>query len=83
MVAQYKTRRDYLVKELNTIPGFHCRVPQGTFYALPRVDYQGMDSNKLSEFILEKAQVLLTPGSAYGFWQRQSRRRTDLGDEYQ
>ena len=66
MVAQYKTRRDYLVKELNTIPGFHCRVPQGTFYALPRVDYKGMDSNKLCEFILEKAQVLLTPGSAYG-----------------
>jgi aspartate/methionine/tyrosine aminotransferase len=66
MVSQYKTRRDYLVKALNTIPGFHCRAPQGTFYALPRVDYQGMDSEKLCEFILEKVQVLLTPGSAYG-----------------
>jgi len=66
MLAQYKERRDYLVKELNTIPGFDCRMPQGTFYALPRVDYKGMSSEQLSEFILEHAQVLLTPGSAYG-----------------
>ena len=66
MLAQYTRRRDYLVKELNTIPGFECRMPQGTFYALPRVDYKGMSSEKLSEYILEHAQVLLTPGSAYG-----------------
>jgi len=66
MLAQYKRRRDYLVKELNTIPGFDCRMPQGTFYALPRVDYKGMSSERLSEYILEHAQVLLTPGSAYG-----------------
>lgn len=66
MLAQYKRRRDYLVKELNTIPGFDCRTPQGTFYALPRVDYKGMSSERLSEYILEHAQVLLTPGSAYG-----------------
>ena len=66
MLGQYKRRRDYLVNELNTIPGFDCRMPQGTFYALPRVDYKGMSSERLSEYILEHAQVLLTPGSAYG-----------------
>ncbi|GHU19707.1 pyridoxal phosphate-dependent aminotransferase [Betaproteobacteria bacterium] len=66
MLAQYKIRRDYLVRELNTIPGFDCRAPQGTFYVLPRVDYKGMSSEELSEFILQHAQVLLTPGPAYG-----------------
>ncbi|MBS1227219.1 MAG: aspartate aminotransferase [Proteobacteria bacterium] len=66
MVAQYRERRDYLVEALNTIPGFHCRPPEGTFYALPRIDYKGMNSDELSAFILENAQVLLTPGSAYG-----------------
>lgn len=66
MVAKYKERRDYLVDSLNTIPGFHCRSPQGTFYALPRVDHRGMDSDALCAFILENAQLLLTPGSAYG-----------------
>ena len=66
MRNEYARRRDYLVKELNTIPGFDCRMPQGTFYAFPRVDYMGMDSEQLTAFILERAQVLVTPGSAYG-----------------
>lgn len=66
MLDEYTRRRDYLVCELNTIPGFSCRMPQGTFYAFPRVEYKGMSADELTEFILEKAQVLVTPGSAYG-----------------
>ena len=37
MVAEFKRRRDAVVKGLNTIPGFRCPVPAGAFYVFPNV----------------------------------------------
>ena len=35
MNAEYKERHDYVVKELNNIPGVTCRETDGTFYVFP------------------------------------------------
>lgn len=37
MIAEFKTRRDLAVAELNRIPGIRCALPQGAFYAFPNV----------------------------------------------
>jgi aspartate aminotransferase len=71
MTAAYKRRHDYLVGALNAIPGFECRPGEGTFYAFPRVtgvlEILGLGSDAdLAEFLLNKADVALVPGSAFG-----------------
>ncbi|MCG5103231.1 pyridoxal phosphate-dependent aminotransferase [Oceanobacillus alkalisoli] len=65
MVEDYKRRRDFLVSELNSLPGFECRSPEGTFYVFAKVNYNGMNSEEFSQYIFENAGVLVTPGAAY------------------
>jgi aspartate/methionine/tyrosine aminotransferase len=66
VAAEYQRRRDVIVAGLNTLPGFHCRTPQGAFYAFPNIKATGMTSNDLANIILEKAGVALLPGSSFG-----------------
>jgi aspartate aminotransferase len=75
MVAEFKRRRDTIVKALNDIPGITCPLPPGAFYVFPRVSalygkqYQGKTistSNDFSEFLLEAANVAVVPGGAFG-----------------
>jgi aspartate aminotransferase len=71
MVAAYHQRHDFVVGALNDIPGFECRPGEGTFYAFPRVtgaiSSLGLKSDvELNEFLLNKANVALVPGSAFG-----------------
>ena len=72
MNEAFKQRHDYIVKELNDIPGFRCLPGAGTFYAFPDItgtlealpDISG--DIPFSEFLLEKAEVAVVPGSAFG-----------------
>jgi aspartate aminotransferase len=71
MAAAYKERHDFLVPELNKIPGFECRPGEGTFYAFPRVS--GAMSKldlptdvDLANYLLNEADVAVVPGSAFG-----------------
>jgi aspartate aminotransferase len=75
MVAEFKRRRDTIVKALNDIPGIACTTPPGAFYVFPKVSdlygrmYQGKTistSNDFSEFLLEAANVAVVPGGAFG-----------------
>jgi len=75
MRKEFEKRRNYLVKELNNITGISCKMPQGAFYAFPNVkqilgkkaDSVAINSSMdLSIYLLEKAQVALVPGSAFG-----------------
>jgi len=66
MTAEYDRRRRFMTDALNSIPGVHCRLPEGAFYLFPEVSFQGLDSNALAEFMIEKAHVAVTPGSAFG-----------------
>jgi aspartate aminotransferase len=64
MVKEFRSRRDFIVNELNTIKGFYCVKPKGAFYAFPSFDFN-MSSKDLAMKILEKG-VICTPGGAFG-----------------
>jgi aspartate/methionine/tyrosine aminotransferase len=66
MVAEFRRRRDAIVKGLNAIPGFRCAVPDGAFYAFPNVSGTGMSSRELADLLLNEAGVACLSGTAFG-----------------
>jgi aspartate aminotransferase len=66
MRRTYQQRRDLFCGALNQIPGVRCTPPEGAFYAWVYFDVQNMTSEQMCEFLLEKADVVGMPGSAYG-----------------
>jgi aspartate aminotransferase len=75
MVAEFKKRRDAIVRALNGIPGITCAMPPGAFYVFPKVsalygkNYKGKTistSNDFSEFLLDEANVAVIAGGAFG-----------------
>ena len=72
MCTEFKLRHDYVVAELNSIPGVDCLSTDGTFYVFPNVEklierLDGIDDDlAFSEYLIEKTGVALVPGSAFG-----------------
>ncbi len=66
MIAEFRRRRDLLVAELNTVPGFSCRTPHGAFYVFPNIKGTGKKSRELAESLLEDAGVAVLSGTAFG-----------------
>jgi aspartate aminotransferase len=70
MLAEYKTRRDYVIARLRAIPGVTAQMPQGAFYAYPNVSaaYRGGITNSLqfAEKLLAEFFVAVVPGEAFG-----------------
>src|SRR5215208_157231 len=66
MVAEFRRRRDVIVKGLNEIPGFSCMVPAGAFYVFPNVTGTGMSSRELADLLLNEAGVACLSGTAFG-----------------
>jgi aspartate aminotransferase len=72
MTAEYKKRHDYVVSELNKIPGVTCKETDGTFYVFPSfIKY--IENSKtinndsdLALYLLNVAKVATVPGSAFG-----------------
>lgn len=63
--AVYSARRNMLLDALGHIPGLWCQKPQGTIVLFPRVESFGLSSSDLASYLLEKAGVLVSPGSAW------------------
>ncbi len=72
MNKEYKKRHDYVVSELNKIPGVECKPTDGTFYVFPsfkkHIELNDNISNdsELALYILENSKVAVVPGSAFG-----------------
>ncbi len=66
MVAEFRRRRDAIVKGFNEIPGFRCRVPAGAFYAFPNVSGTGVPSKELADLLLYEAGVACLDGNCFG-----------------
>jgi aspartate/methionine/tyrosine aminotransferase len=66
MVAEFRRRRDVIVKGLNAIPGFSCTTPAGAFYAFPNVKGTGFDSRALADLLMNEAGVSCLSGTAFG-----------------
>lgn len=66
MVEEFRKRRDLLVDGLNTIPGVHCPLPKGAFYAFPNVKALGRPSEEVADHLLSDAGVAVLAGTAFG-----------------
>ncbi|KAH7685402.1 bifunctional aspartate aminotransferase and glutamate/aspartate-prephenate aminotransferase protein [Dioscorea alata] len=76
MVKAFQERRDFLVKSFGELEGVKISKPQGAFYLfLDFSSYYGSEaegfgvidgSDSLCRYLLEKAQVALVPGDAFG-----------------
>lgn len=72
MCETFRQRHDFVLQVLNQMEGVECLASDGTFYSFPsfhgvieRLDGIGNDV-QLAQFLLEKAEVALVPGSAFG-----------------
>jgi aspartate aminotransferase len=75
MRQAFQHRRDLICSLLSEVKGLKVRVPQGAFYVLPDISYylgksDGVttvkDSDELALFLLDKAQVAVVGGTAFG-----------------
>ena len=66
MVAEFRKRRDVIVKGLNEIPGIRCSLPAGAFYAFPNVTGTGLPSRRLADMLLNDAGVACLDGGCFG-----------------
>lgn len=66
MVAEFRKRRDVIVKGLNSIRGITCKTPEGAFYAFPNIKGTGLKSKELADYLLENAGVAVLGGTAFG-----------------
>jgi aspartate aminotransferase len=71
MLAEYRRRRDFVVKRLRQIPGVSIGTPKGAFYAYPNISVGfggGRIQNSLdfAGELLAKAHVAVVPGEAFG-----------------
>ncbi|HXP22249.1 MAG TPA: pyridoxal phosphate-dependent aminotransferase [Streptosporangiaceae bacterium] len=75
MRTAFDRRRQQMTKMLNDIPGVMCPLPEGAFYCYPSVrgvlgktiaDRSPRTSADLAELLLERAEVAVVPGEAFG-----------------
>jgi aspartate/methionine/tyrosine aminotransferase len=66
MMAEFRQRRDMFVTGLNTIPGFHCAMPGGAFYAFPNVAEVSSSSKELADYLLQTGGVACLAGVDFG-----------------
>lgn len=67
MRSAYQARRDRVVERLNDIPGIHCGVPKGAFFAFADIRELGTDSLPFAEYLVKEAGVVLTNGSGFDY----------------
>jgi aspartate aminotransferase len=66
MVAEFAKRREQFVQELNHVPGFRCRAPEGAFYAWVNIEETAASAEEVCRIMLEEAGVAAIPGAAFG-----------------
>ncbi len=75
MISEFDKRRKYIIERLNNIKSVSCLLPQGAFYAFPKVSdlYKKKiggqtvaNSSDLVNVLLEKAHVAFVPGAPFG-----------------
>jgi aspartate aminotransferase len=71
MNRHFKQRHDFLVEELNRLPGVSCLPSAGTFYAFANIERAIQQMNvpnddAFAELLLEKGGVAVVPGSGFG-----------------
>jgi aspartate aminotransferase len=72
---EFEKRRDFMFRELNSIPGIQTTLPEGAFYIFPSIkgllgkSFGGKvmkDSADIAEYLLKEHFVATVPGDAFG-----------------
>lgn len=67
MIAEFRLRRDAVVKGLSAVSGITCRAPQGAFYVFPNVRGLGLStSSEVADRLLNEAGVATLAGTCFG-----------------
>ncbi|OCC15568.1 Aspartate aminotransferase [Dissulfuribacter thermophilus] len=64
-IDKLRRRRDLTVERLNAIPGISCQVPNGAFYAFPKIEVDCNDKEWVKSLIRETG-VVVVHGSGFG-----------------
>ena len=62
-----QNNRNVMMDRLQAFDGVNVHKPDGTFYCFPDFSAYMKDSQKLSNFLLEKVRVVTVPGKEFGF----------------
>ncbi|MGH8272175.1 MAG: aminotransferase class I/II-fold pyridoxal phosphate-dependent enzyme, partial [Gammaproteobacteria bacterium] len=67
----FRARRDRFVAALNEVPGLHCEMPPGAFYAFcdcrEAIAGRGLDDDiAFAKWLLDGPELAAVPGSAFG-----------------
>ncbi|MUH01819.1 aminotransferase class I/II-fold pyridoxal phosphate-dependent enzyme [Scytonema sp. UIC 10036] len=66
MRQAFAQRRQVMLERLNAISGLTCIKPDGAFYLFPDISKTGLKSLDFCNALLEKEQVAVIPGIAFG-----------------
>jgi len=68
VVQELREHRDYTCKRLNEIESIECKVPDGAFYAFPKIDLgsRWKDDKEFIFDLLNTKQILFVYGSGFG-----------------
>ncbi|MCF8242809.1 MAG: pyridoxal phosphate-dependent aminotransferase [Melioribacteraceae bacterium] len=61
-----ENNRNVMIDYLNSFEGVHVTKPDGTFYCFADFSNYEKDSTKLSNFLIDKVQVVTVPGIEFG-----------------
>ena len=66
MAREFARRREVVLEGIDKVKGFSVAKPKGAFYAFVNIRKLGKTSQELSEYLLNEAKVVTTPGAAFG-----------------
>ena len=66
MIGEYAERRRIVMEKLSKIYGVRFLKPIGAFYIFPNISTFGMSSREFAMLLLEKARIVVVPGTAFG-----------------
>ncbi|HIP89290.1 MAG TPA: aminotransferase class I/II-fold pyridoxal phosphate-dependent enzyme [Thermococcus paralvinellae] len=66
MKQRYAERRKIVLDAIKKIPYISAFKPKGAFYVFANIKETGMTSEEFSEWLLDKAKVVVIPGTAFG-----------------
>jgi aspartate/methionine/tyrosine aminotransferase len=64
--AEYAEKRKVLLSRIAAIPDLECNTIEGAFYAFPKLKDTSRSSASFTKELLEKENVAVLPGSAFG-----------------
>lgn len=66
MREELKKRRDALYAGLEKLQGVSCHLPSAAIYLFPDISGTGRTSQEVYDFVFEKANIAILPGTSFG-----------------